>query len=70
MAEDQTGNDVEPPQNAAARSGSSSESHQKAAVMISRYRESLRGTAAQIIAALITRSAELRQNDAELLRKS
>lgn len=34
--------------------------------MISRYRESLRGTAAQIIAALITRSAELRQNDAEL----
>lgn len=43
---------------------------QKAAVMISRYRESLRGTAAQIIAALIARSDELRQNDAELLRKS
>ena len=43
---------------------------QKAAVTISRYRESLRGTAAQIIAALIARSAELRQNDAELLRKS
>lgn len=38
--------------------------------MISRYRESLRGTAAQIIAALIARSAELRQNDAELRRKS
>ena len=30
MAEDQTGNDVEPPQNAAERSGSSSESRQKA----------------------------------------
>ena len=38
--------------------------------MISRYRESLRGTDAQIIAALIARSAELCQNDADLLRKS
>ena len=38
--------------------------------MIFRYRELLRGTAAQILTALTARSAELRQNDAELLRKS
>lgn len=38
--------------------------------MLFQYRESIRGTAAQIIAALIARSAELRQNDEELLRKS
>lgn len=73
MAEDQTGKDVEPPQNAAERSGSSSESRQKAEGRrhdLPVPRVAPRDGRAQIIAALIARSAELRQNDAELLRKS